>query len=97
MSPLRDHLHRYWFRWKAHGNPGTDPVLSRVGADLGCGVTAVDAEDARNLISAIALDGSALPDIADVVEDVDVRTLDEGHVLPNMGDPTVRGVWYPRY
>jgi hypothetical protein len=60
-------------------------------------VTAVDAEDARNLISAIALDGSALPDIADVVEDVDVRTLDEGHVLPNMGDPTVRGVWYPRY
>jgi len=29
-------------------------------------------------------------------EDVDVRALDGGHVLPNMGDPSVRGVWYPR-
>jgi hypothetical protein len=32
-----------------------------------------------------------------VVEDVDVSQLDAGHVLPNMGDPTLRGVWFPRF
>lgn len=31
-----------------------------------------------------------------VVPDVDVRTLDEGHVIPNMGPPAIRGVWYPK-
>lgn len=97
MSTVRNSLHRYWFRWKLDASAGADPVPSRVGSSLGCGVTAVDVEDARNLISAIALDGGPLPPTADVVEDVDVRTLDEGHVRPNMGDPAVRGVWYPHY
>jgi hypothetical protein len=31
-----------------------------------------------------------------VIPDVDVRTLDEGHVIPNMGPPAIRGVWYPK-
>jgi len=33
--------------------------------------------------------------IASSVEDVDVRTLDQGHVIPNMLPPDRRGVWYP--
>jgi hypothetical protein len=37
-----------------------------------------------------------MPSPLAVIEDVDVRELDQGHVVPNMGDPTVRGVWYPR-
>jgi hypothetical protein len=31
------------------------------------------------------------------VEDVDVRDLDAGHVLENMGDVTRRGVWFPSH
>ena len=31
-----------------------------------------------------------------VVEDVDVRTLDQGHVVPNMGAVNFPGVWFPR-
>jgi hypothetical protein len=30
------------------------------------------------------------------VPDVDIRTLDAKHVLPNAGPVVVRGVWYPR-
>jgi len=31
-----------------------------------------------------------------IVPDVDIRTLDQNHVVPNMGVVTSRGVWYPR-
>jgi hypothetical protein len=90
VASVRDHLRRYWFRWD--GDPHDLPP----GAALGYGVTAVDRADAEMLISAALLGGAALPDGADVAENVDVRNLDQGHVLPNMGDPSVRGVWYPR-
>jgi hypothetical protein len=30
------------------------------------------------------------------VADIDLRTLDPEHVLPNIGPVVVRGVWYPR-
>ena len=36
-----------------------------------------------------------LPTIAVLIEDVDVSTLDAGHVLPNMSPPVRRGVWFP--
>ena len=36
-----------------------------------------------------------LPPIRRVTEDVDVRTLERGHVCPNMGVVIWRGVWYP--
>jgi hypothetical protein len=38
--------------------------------------------------------GAAVPQPARVVEDVDVSTLDAGHVLPNMRAPNERGVWF---
>lgn len=91
MSALQDYLHRYWFRWAEDAR--TD---ARVGGGLGCGVTALSVEDAKKLIETVALQGQPLPPIAEVVKDVDVRTLDAGHVLPNMGDPSRRGVWFPR-
>lgn len=90
VSALRHHLHRYWFRWDGDLRELTP------GAALGYGVTAVDRRDAERLLSAALLGGESLPTGAVVAEDVDVRDLDEGHVLPNMGDPSVRGVWYPR-
>ena len=32
-----------------------------------------------------------------VIEDVDVRDLDQNHVVPNMDPPNFHGVWFPRF
>ena len=81
MASVRDHLHRYWFRWEA------DPRELPPGAALGYGVTAVDRQDAEKLCSQTLLGGALLPAGADVAENVDVRNLERGHVLPYLGDP----------
>ena len=61
------------------------------------GVTALDRADAESLLAmSTFLAGRPLPAISEVVEDVDVRGLDPSHVIPNMGDPSIRGVWFPR-
>ena len=74
-------LRRFWF------------ALS---CGLGIGVTAGSEAEA----SALAEDARARhypkDSLGPVVADVDVSTLDAGHVLPNMGPSVFRGVWYPR-
>lgn len=87
-------LHRYWFRWQPDEQAGIDP---RVGGELGCGVTAVDVEDARSLIRSIALRGQDLPPVAEIIEDAEVGTLDADQVAASMANPDKRGVWFPRH
>ena len=73
-------LHRYWFQMTDH---------------IGYGVTAYSEDDARNLIAG-AVGGAALESgLVQIIVDVDVRSLDQSHVIPNMGPPNLRGVWYP--
>ena len=36
---------------------------------------------------------SFVPDAA--VEDIDIRELDQNHVVPNMAPVNLRGVWFP--
>lgn len=78
-------LRRYWFRFLSL--PPHNPL------QLGCGVTAYD--DAMTLLKERIFSSEAVPAIASVVEDIDVSTLDPGHVLPNIGLVTVRGIWFP--
>ena len=80
-------LHRFWFTFK---NPPQLSVLN-----LGCGVTAYSRDDALGLLqgrSSIPMDSLQ---IHEVVENVQIDSLDPGHVLPNMGDVSQRGVWFP--
>ena len=58
----------------------------------GFGVTAYSLDDARFLLEAegVLIDGEI-----EVVEDVDVSTLDARRVLPNAGPSCFRGVWFP--
>ena len=74
-------MRRFWFS------------LSR---GLGVGVTATTKAEAE----ALARDACAKVgwdfDTQAVLEDVDIRTLDQNHVIPNMGPPNFRGVWFPR-
>jgi len=75
-------LRRFWF-------PTT--------AGFGIGVTAESEADARRLAEEAA--ARHLPPgarLLSAVPDIDVRTLDPEHVLPNISPVVVRGVWYPR-
>jgi hypothetical protein len=90
MSGLRDYLRRYWFEF------GGPREALPPGTWLGCGVTAVDRNDAEQLLAEGPFRDLSLPDVVRVVEDVHVGDLDAGHVLSNIGDVTQRGVWFPR-
>jgi hypothetical protein len=62
---------------------------------LGCGVTAWNYNDALNILKEKIFKNDPPPLVKKVIEDIDVSTLDTGHVLPNMLPPNIRGVWYP--
>jgi hypothetical protein len=91
VASLPDHLHRFWFEF---GGPRDALPL---GSWIGCGVSAVDQADAERLLIEGPFRGRGLPPIERLVQDVDVHELDQGHVIPNMGEPTLRGVWFPRF
>jgi hypothetical protein len=74
-------LRRYWFPIPGH---------------LGIGVTADTRAEAIELATSAAARLTWRVDPATVVEDIDVRDLDQNHVIPNMGVVTWRGVWFPR-
>ena len=63
--------------------------------NIGCGVTARNREDAISLMRERIFGSWPMPAIASCIEDVDVSTLDKGHVLPNMGPVVKRGIWFP--
>ena len=74
-------LRRFWFPLTGH---------------FGVGVTARSLEEARALAEeARRRTWPNAPALGPVVEDIDVSTLDEGHVLPNMRPPVWPGVWFP--
>jgi hypothetical protein len=80
-------LKRYWFSFERFSNP--TPL------NLGCGVTAYSREDATHLLRDRVFGERELPAIVGCIEDVDVTTLDQEHVVPNIGSVNVRGVWFP--
>ena len=75
-------LTRFWFEFDGS-------IIS------GYGVTAYSYDDAIRLLKEIIFRDRPMPDIKSVVENIDVSTLHEGKILPNIGAPSFRGVWYP--
>ena len=80
---------RYWFEFKE-----SDSIYS-LGVQLGCGVTAFNYEDAVKILEETIFIRQKLPAIKNYIENIDIRNLDQGHVIPNMWTPNFRGVWYP--
>ena len=70
---------RFWFPITGH---------------FGIGVTANSEGEARVLANHAA-ELVGWPSVDQVVENIDIRGLDQKHVVPNMGPPNVRGVWFP--
>ncbi len=82
-------LTRFWFDFATDARDALPP-----GVCMGCGITARDIDDARSILREFVLgESQTLP--TRVIEDVDVQTLDAGHVRPNMRAPNSRGVWFP--
>jgi len=73
-------LRRFWYPLPRH---------------FGIGVTAASEAEARALAESTMEELGIQGILGPVVADVDVSSLDAGHVLPNIGPPAVRGVWYP--
>jgi hypothetical protein len=75
-------LRCYWFKTKE---------------DLGFGVTAYSLDDAKHLVGDAARSLGMNYEVLEIIEEVDVRTLDQNHVVPNMGAPNFRCVWFPNH
>lgn len=83
-------LTRYWFEFDIDNAFDHPPGIGR-----GCGVSAFSLTDAINIMEQFVFKDSPMPPFKKVVENVDVRTLDQNHVIPNMKPPVYRGVWFP--
>ena len=83
---MSSQLTRFWFEFEKTG-----PIT-----EFGYGVTARDKEDAVGLLQETVFAGKQLPKVAKAVINVDVSTLDQKHVVPNMEAPVFRGVWFPK-
>ena len=81
---------RYWFEFDFEEYTSVPP-----GTRIGCGVTSFDYEDALNILRQKVFNNNVLAPIIHLVENVNVSTLDASHVLPNIGLPNLRGVWFP--
>ena len=72
-------LTRYWFTFQGD--------IDSIGiCRPGCGITAHNYEDAIAIIRKYVYAERDIPEIKSVQENVDISTLDQNHVLPNMGN-----------
>lgn len=76
-----DLLHRFWFEC---------PDC------LGYGVTAYTRGEAESIARDAATALGKTFTVTNVIEDVDISKLDQGHVVPNMRAPNFHGLWYPQ-
>jgi hypothetical protein len=83
-------LRRFWFEFTVARPEDLPP-----GVRMGCGVTAHTLEQATALVQERVFGGAALPPTRIVVSDIEISTLDPGHVRPNMGNPVIEGIWFP--
>jgi hypothetical protein len=83
-------MHRYWFKFRLSMN---DP--HPIGTLMGCGVTASSRDEALELLRARVFPSQPMPLIEKCIEDIEMCNLDAKHVLPNIGDASQRGVWFP--
>jgi len=92
---VMDLLKRFWFEFDI-SEDALRRYSSYSGLGLGCGVTAYSYEDALVVLRERLFKKDPLPPVRSVIEDIDISTLDPGHVLPNIGVSIWRGVWFPR-
>lgn len=84
-------MRRFWITFDAASDTPVPPRMR-----LGVGVAAESEQAAVALLrDELVPAGGDLPPVREIVADVDVSTLDEQHVLRNIGVVTWRGIWWP--
>jgi hypothetical protein len=83
-------LTRYWFEFQYNHYSKLPIGLAR-----GCGVTAHNYDDAIFLLEKYVFENRPVAPIKKAIENVDVSTLEAGHVLSNILPASWRGIWYP--
>jgi len=81
-------LHRFWFKFS--------PVPTHNSLRSGCGVTAYSYDDAIEILTKTVFLDQEFPGLFSFIKDIDISTLDQNHVIPNMEPPVRRGVWFPK-
>ena len=82
-------MKRFWFEFKFE-----IWYEAPAGLLLGCGVTAIDYNEAISIMTKKIFKENKLPPIIKCIENIDVRTLDQGHVVLNMLPPNRKGIWF---
>lgn len=82
-------LKRYWFTF----DKGETQLP--FGLKIGCGITGYNQKDAIHILEAVVLSNFSGITYANIKSDFGSSFLDENRVVPNMGDLTLRGVWFP--
>ena len=81
---------RFWFEFEIDIAFNLPP-----GIGIGCGITAFNFDDALRIMDENIFVEIKRPPFKKIIEDVDIRQLDQGHVIPNMKPPIYRGIWFP--
>jgi len=77
-------MHPYWITAERKAVPSF--------LNLGVGITAASEDEARAIFLA-AFRGEWIVSIRQIAT---VDELDQGHVVPNMGNMLARGIWFPQ-
>lgn len=75
-------MNRYWISFERQTTPS---VLN-----LGVGVTAYSESDAWKLVGEVFKERIVAVELI-----TDMRSIDQNHVAPNMGNHFERGIWFP--
>jgi hypothetical protein len=90
MTDRRGQTFRYWIDFDPR-----DFTKESMSLRSGCGVTAFSVEDALGLVNQALPQGTPLPRLLRVDENVAVEKL-PAEVRANLGDPSTRGIWFPK-
>lgn len=82
---------RYWFKFNFSDYESEIPP----GLFYGCGVTSYDYNHAISILREKVFRDQVFPHISECTENIDISTLDQGKIIPNMKVPIVIGVWFP--
>jgi hypothetical protein len=96
-------LRRFWLEFDlrsaqarsepgAEGSAGQPPTWALVS---GVGVTGTDLNECFDVVQKRIFGQTLMPAVLKVVQDIDVSTLDQDQVLPNIEPPVWRGIWFP--
>lgn len=84
---MNNKLKRYWFEFEIE-----NAIDLPFGVGIGCGVTAIDVNDALNILRTKIFQNIMMPKVKRYFENIDINKLDQNHVIPNMKAPIERGL-----